>query len=286
MSLTPLPDLLLRPLVEAALREDHGDAGDITTSAVVSEGAKGCAMIKARMGGILAGMDLARLAFQTLDPAVRFTPLKLDGEPVFEEDCLAKVEGPARALLSAERVALNYLSHLSGIATETHKLVDAVRDFSTRISCTRKTTPGLRLLEKYAVRCGGGINHRFGLYDAILIKDNHIALAGGIRAALQGASQAAGHLVKVEIEIDTLAQLDEAIAAHDDFPFDAVLLDNMSPPTLKQAVDKAAGKFITEASGGVTLKTVAGIAASGVNLISVGWITHSAPTLDIGLDMN
>jgi len=285
MPLAPLPDLLLRPLIESALREDLGDAGDVTTAALVPQGAKGCALLNARKEGILAGMDTARLAFQCVNPSVKFMPLKLDGEPLYEGECLAKVEGSARAILNAERTALNFLCRLCGIASETHKFVEAVRGTKARISCTRKTTPNLRLLEKYAVRCGGGTNHRFGLYDAILIKDNHIALAGGVRQALKRARKSAGHLVKIEIEVDTLAQLDEAIAAHAEFPFDAVLLDNFGAPALKQAVEKTAGKFLTEASGGVTLETIAGIAASGVDLISVGWITHSAPILDIGMDM-
>ncbi len=285
MPLAPLPDLILRPLVEFALREDLGDAGDITTAALVPQSAKGCAMLNAREEGILSGMDAARLAFQHLDPSVKFMPLKLDGEPIFEGECLAKVEGSARAMLNAERTALNFLCRLCGIASETHTFVEAVRGTKAHITCTRKTTPGQRLLEKYAVRCGGGTNHRFGLYDAILIKDNHIALAGGVRQALKRARKAAGHLVKIELEVDTLAQLDEAIAARAEFPFDAVLLDNMSAPTLKQAVEKAAGKFLIEASGGVTRETVAGIAASGVDLIAVGRITHSAPILDIGMEM-
>ncbi|MGB9154324.1 MAG: carboxylating nicotinate-nucleotide diphosphorylase, partial [Alphaproteobacteria bacterium] len=229
MSLAPLPDLLIRPLVENALREDLGRAGDITTEAIIPAEAKWTAALNVRQAGVVAGLDLARLAFYLFDPSVRFTPLKKDGDAVKAGDCLAKVEGPARSLLSAERVALNFLCHLSGIATETNKLVEAVKPHKARICCTRKTTPGLRAIEKYAVRAGGGSNHRFGLDDAVLIKDNHIAVAGGVRAAVERARNAIGHLVKVELEVDTLAQLDEAIALLPTHPIDAVLLDNMDP---------------------------------------------------------
>jgi nicotinate-nucleotide pyrophosphorylase (carboxylating) len=284
MTLASLPDILLLPLVETALREDLGRAGDITTDAIIPADSKICAALNARQTGIVAGLGLARLAFQALDPNVFFTVLKNDGDNVNKGDCLAKIEGLARSLLSAERVALNFLCHLSGIASETHKLVEAAKPHKARICCTRKTNPGLRVVEKYAVRAGGGSNHRFGLDDAILIKDNHIAVAGGIRPALERASKAAGHLVKIELEVDTIQQLDEAIDLFPDFPINSVLLDNMPVPMLKQAVEKVAGRFALEASGGVTLQNVAAIAATGVDVISVGWITHSAPILDIGLD--
>ena len=284
MPLPPLPDFLLLPLVENALREDLGRAGDITTNAIIPADIQWQAALNTRKTGIVAGLDLARLAFHSLDPAVVFTPLKQDGDSVAAGDCLARVSGSARSLLSAERVALNFLCHLSGIASETHKLVEAIKPHKARIACTRKTNPGLRAIEKYAVRAGGGVNHRFGLDDAILIKDNHIAVAGSIRAAVESARKAVGHLVKVELEVDTLAQLDEAIALLPSAPIDVVLLDNMPPATLKLAVEKVAGRFVTEASGGVTLSTVTAIAATGVDVISVGWITHSAPILDIGLD--
>jgi len=284
MSFPPLPDLLLRPLVENALREDLGRAGDITTDAIIPANIRWHAALNARKAGIVAGLDLARLAFHVFDPTVVFTALKKDGDKVAAGDCLARVEGAARSLLSAERVALNFLCRLSGIATETNKLVEAAKPHKARICDTRKTTPGLRALEKYAVRCGGGSNHRFGLDDAVLIKDNHIAVAGGIRPALERAHKAIGHLVKVELEVDSLAQLDEALSLLPQFPFDVVLLDNIPPAMLKQAVEKVAGRVVTEASGGVTLATVAAIAASGVDVISTGWITHSAPILDVGLD--
>ena len=240
-----------------------GPRGDITTEAIIPAEAKWTAALNVRQAGVVAGLDLARLAFYLFDPSVRFTPLKKDGDAVKAGDCLAKVEGPARSLLSAERVALNFLCHLSGIATETNKLVEAVKPHKARICCTRKTTPGLRAIEKYAVRAGGGSNHRFGLDDAVLIKDNHIAVAGGVRAAVERARNAIGHLVKVELEVDTLAQLDEAIALLPTHPIDAVLLDNMDPATLRAAVEKVAGRMTTDASGGVTLKTVAAIAATG-----------------------
>lgn len=285
MSLTPLPDVLLRPYIEEALREDLGRAGDITTDAILREDIESRATLNARQDGVIAGLDLARLAFTCFGPEIVFTPFKKDGDLIKAGDCLAQVEGSARALLSAERTAVNYLSHLSGIASETRKLVDAARPHKAKICCTRKTTPGLRVLEKYAVRAGGGCNHRFGLDDAILIKDNHIAIAGGIRTALERAYKNAGHLVKIEIEVDTLTQLDDVIAQAAETPISAVLLDNMAPGTLKQAVDKVAGRFLTEASGGVTLQSVAAIAATGVDIISAGWITHSAPALDIGLDV-
>jgi nicotinate-nucleotide pyrophosphorylase (carboxylating) len=284
MSLSPLPDILLRPLVENALREDLGRAGDMTTDALIPADTKSRAGLNARKTGVVAGLDLARLAFQVFDPGVVFTPLKKDGDNVRPGDSLATIEGAARSLLSAERVALNFLCHLSGIATETHKLVEAVKPHKARICCTRKTNPGLRIVEKYAVRAGGGSNHRFGLDDAVLIKDNHIAAVGGIAPALERARKAVGHLVKIELEVDTLAQLDEAIAAFPKFPFDVVLLDNMPVPFMKKAVEKVAGRFTVEASGGITLETVAAIAATGVDVISVGWITHSAPILDIGMD--
>jgi nicotinate-nucleotide pyrophosphorylase (carboxylating) len=284
-SLTPLPDLLLTPLVEAALREDLGRAGDITTDAIVPPDAVWTATFNARQPGILAGIDLARLAFALFDPRVAFVADRKDGDRLAPGDRIASVSGPARSLLSAERVALNFMCHLSGIASETDKLVQAAKPHKARICDTRKTTPGLRAVEKYAVRAGGGCNHRFGLDDAILIKDNHLATAGGVAAAVERARAHAGHLVKIELEVDTFAQLDEVLALFPLLRVDAVLLDNMTPAMLKQAVDKVAGRMLTEASGGVTLASVPGIAATGVDVISAGWITHSAPILDIGLDI-
>jgi len=280
MTLSPVPDLLLEPLVRGALAEDLGRAGDITTDAVIPAHHKWHGLLVARQAGVIAGLDLARLAFHLLDPSVVFEPKMNDGERVAPKDIVASMSGNARAIITGERVALNFLCRLSGIATATRQLVDAVKPHKARICCTRKTTPGLRLIEKYAVRAGGGSNHRFGLDDAVLIKDNHIAAAGGIRPAVTRAREAVGHLVKVELEVDSLDQLKEAL----DLPIDAVLLDNMEPATLKKAVEMVKGRFTTEASGRVTAETVTAIAATGVDVISCGWITHSAPILDIGLD--
>ncbi|MGC8493271.1 MAG: carboxylating nicotinate-nucleotide diphosphorylase [Syntrophobacteraceae bacterium] len=280
MPLAHLPDIMLEPLVRAALVEDLGRAADVTTEAVVAEGQVGGAALVARQTGVVAGLDLARLAFCTLDPATRFDVARPDGSEVKPGEVIATVEGSARALLTAERTALNFLCHLSGIATATQILVKAARPHKARICCTRKTTPGLRSVEKYAVRAGGGVNHRFGLDDAVLIKDNHIAMAGGVRIAVERARAAVGHLVKIELEVDTLDQLREAL----ELPIDAVLLDNMEPKTLVEAVALVGGRFITEASGGITPATVPSIAATGVDIISAGYLTHSAPALDIGLD--
>jgi nicotinate-nucleotide pyrophosphorylase (carboxylating) len=278
--LTPLPDLLVDPVVRAALAEDLGRAGDITAAACVPAGVRMAARFAARQPGRIAGLDCARLAIAALDPAARFEVRIADGEDAPAGGVLAVVEADARALLSAERVALNLLGRLSGVATLTAAFAKAIEGTSARITCTRKTTPGLRALEKYAVRCGGGINHRYGLDDAILIKDNHIAACGGIGPALQRAKAAAGHLVKIEIEVDTLAQLDEALP----FQPDVVMLDNFSLDDLRLAVIRAKRRVLLEASGGVTLETVRAIAETGVDVISSGALTHSAPVLDIGLD--
>jgi len=280
MKLAPPPDVMLEPLVRNALLEDLGRAGDVTTDAVIPSGKKWKGALVARQKGILAGLDTARLAFRLIDAGVKFTAKKADGDSLKPKDVIAVLEGPARSIISAERVALNFLCHLSGVATATKELADNAKPYKARICCTRKTTPGLRMLEKYAVRAGGGMNHRFGLDDAILIKDNHIAAAGSIKKAVLAAREHAGHLVKIELEVDRLEQLREAL----DLPIDAVLLDNMSPAQLKKAVKMVGGKFVTEASGRVNKHTVKAIAASGVDVISCGWITHSAPILDIGLD--
>ncbi|WP_299397326.1 carboxylating nicotinate-nucleotide diphosphorylase [Pelagibius sp.] len=277
----PLPRVMLEPLVRAALLEDLGRGGDLTTEAVVSAQQATEAFLVARAAGTLAGLDAAALAFQIMDPAVTAEPLKADGEALAPGDSVLRLTGPARAILSAERVALNLVCHLSGIATATAELVAAVRPHPVHVTCTRKTTPGLRALEKYAVRAGGGANHRLGLDDAILIKDNHIALAGGVVEAVTRARARAGHLVKVEVEVDRLDQLEEALGAGPD----AVLLDNMRPEQLREAVRIVAGRAVTEASGGITRETIAQVAASGVDVISAGWLTHSAPSLDIGLDV-
>ena len=278
--LTPLADLLIEPLVRNALQEDLGRAGDVTTDAIIPANRAWKGALVARQSGVVAGLDLARLAFRLVDPAIKLAIKKADGTKIKPGDVIATISGPARAIITGERVALNFLSHMSGIATATARLVQAIKPHKTRICCTRKTTPGLRILEKYAVRAGGGANHRFGLDDAVLIKDNHIAVAGGVRQAVTRARENIGHLVKIELEVDTLAQLREALK----LPIDAVLLDNMDPATLREAVALVAGRFVTEASGRVTEATIKDIAASGVDIISAGWITHSAPILDIGLD--
>ena len=273
--------LIIEPLVRAALIEDLGRAGDITTDAVVPAEATVEAVIAARQPGVLAGLDAALLAFELLDPALRIDRLRADGDRISRGETVAHINGRARGMLGAERTALNLLSRMSGVATATRALADAIAGYKAKIVCTRKTTPGLRTLEKEAVRLGGGANHRFGLDDAMLIKDNHIALAGGVRQALKRARQHAGHLVKIELEVDTLEQLAEAL----EVGVDAVLLDNMTPETLRRAVAMVASRAVTEASGRITLETAPAVAATGVDLISCGWITHSAPILDLGLDI-
>jgi nicotinate-nucleotide pyrophosphorylase (carboxylating) len=277
-----LPAILVEPVVRATLLEDLGRAGDITTDAVVPPAAVMEGAITARAAGTIAGADAAALAFRLLDPEVECQVERPDGTRVAPGDTVMQVGGRARPILSAERVALNLLCHLSGVATATAALVHAVRPYRAGITCTRKTMPGLRALQKHAVRAGGGSNHRFGLDDAVLIKDNHIAIAGGIMEAIERARNSVGHLVKIEVEVDTLAQLETALAAGPD----AVLLDNMTPDQLLDAVKLTGGRAVTEASGRVTLDSVSAIAAAGVDLISVGWITHSAPSLDLGLDVH
>ncbi|RXF75144.1 carboxylating nicotinate-nucleotide diphosphorylase [Hansschlegelia zhihuaiae] len=281
MTPAPLDPIAVRRAVEAALAEDLGRAGDITSAATIPANAVARAAIVSRSEGRLAGVQLAAAAFEALDARVSFSTERQDGDRLQKGSVVARIEGPARALLSAERVALNFLGHLSGVATLTAAFAERIAHTPAKACCTRKTTPGLRVFEKYAVRCGGGANHRFGLDDAILIKDNHIAVAGGIQAALAAAKAAAGHLVKIEIEVDDLDQLDLVIAEG----ADVVLLDNMSPETLREAVRRIGGRMLAEASGNVSLETVAAIAETGVDLISVGRITHSAPTLDLGLDI-
>ncbi|MET3792879.1 carboxylating nicotinate-nucleotide diphosphorylase [Aquamicrobium terrae] len=279
-SLSTLPSLLYEPLVRAALLEDLGRAGDLTTDAVVPADVVATMVLAARQEGAIAGLDVAASAFTIIDPRVEIRRERPDGSIVAAGDVIATVHGPARALLTAERTALNFLCHLSGIATATSAVVQAVRGHKAQIVCTRKTTPGLRALEKYAVRAGGGANHRFGLDDAVLIKDNHIAIAGDIRTAIARARAGAGHMVRIEVEVDSLEQLEVALAEG----VDAVLLDNMSVGQLKQAVAMVGGRALTEASGRVTPRTAPAVAATGVDLISIGWLTHSAPILDIGLD--
>ncbi len=283
VSAEDLPSPLVAAQVAAALREDLGLAGDITTRAIFSADSMGRAVIVARTAGVVAGLPLAEAAFHQLEPTLGLSRQVDDGASVRAGDVLLEVAGPVRAILSAERVALNFLGHLSGIATLTARFVAAVQGSGARICCTRKTTPGLRALEKYAVRAGGGVNHRFGLFDAVLIKDNHIAAAGGVAEAIAAVRAQLGHMVKVEVEVDDLAQLQAALRCH----IDAVLLDNMGAAMLEEAVRlsrRAAHRVLCEASGGVTLDNVAQIARSGVDIISIGGLTHSAPSLDLGLD--
>jgi nicotinate-nucleotide pyrophosphorylase (carboxylating) len=278
--IVPLPDLLIEPVVRHALEEDLGRAGDLTGAACLPPAARLRAVFAARKDGRIAGLDCARLALRLLDPTATLDVLIPDGEDAAPGAVIARVEGNARAVLSAERVALNLMQRLSGVATLTRAYVRAVEGTRARIVDTRKTTPGLRALEKYAVRCGGGVNHRLGLDDAILIKDNHVAVCGGVRPALERARAAAGHLVKIELEVDSLAQLEEALP----FAPDVIMLDNFSVDDLRRAVALTAGRVVLEASGGVNLDTVRAIAETGVDVISVGALTHSAPALDIGLD--
>ncbi len=275
-----IPYLLVEQAVREGLLEDLGRAGDITTEAVVPPERQAVCTLVARDPGVVAGLDFARAAFALIDRSIVFTAKLPDASRVTPGEVIAEISGPARGILTAERVALNFLGPLSGIATATRGIADAITHTKARITCTRKTTPGLRFAQKYAVRCGGGANHRFGLDDAILIKDNHIALAGGIAPALRAAKRAAGHLVKIEIEVDTLAQLHEVL--HEGV--DAVLLDNMDAAQLRQAVAMINGRAIAEASGRITPASAGAIAETGVDLISAGWLTHSAKVLDIGLD--
>lgn len=277
-----LSPLVIQDAVKRALDEDLGRAGDVTSSATLPEGIQAKAKLVARKAGTIAGLPCAARAFRALAPSIKFEAKARDGDSVKANTTLALIEGPAIAILSGERVALNFLGHLSGIATLTAAYAAKIAHTKAKVTDTRKTTPGLRALEKYAVRCGGGVNHRFGLDDAVLIKDNHIAVAGGVAQALDAARTAVGHLVKVEIEVDTLDQLREVLA---NGKADVVLLDNMKPETLREAVALCRGKIITEASGSVTLDTVAAIAESGVDVISSGALTHSAPSLDVALDI-
>ena len=280
MPLAPLPTIMIEPLVRAALLEDLGRAGDLTSDAIAPADLIVKASLVSRQSGVVAGLDLVALAFRLVDERVEIGARRRDGETTAPGDAIAEIRGPARAILTAERTALNFLCRLSGISSATASIVAAVAGAKARIVCTRKTTPGLRAVEKYAVRAGGGANHRFGLDDAVLIKDNHIAIAGSVAKAIERARSYVGHLVKIEVEVDTLTQLEEALAVG----VDAVLLDNMTVEQLRRAVDMTAGRAVTEASGRVTPETAPAIAATGVDLISIGWLTHSAPVLDIGLD--
>ena len=276
----PLPAPLVDAAISTALAEDLGLLGDITTNATVAAETKAEAAIAARKPGVVSGLQLAEAAFRALDPHVAFEIVTADGGTISAGSVIARVKGNARAILTAERVALNFMGRMSGVATLTRRYSDAIKGTNAKIADTRKTTPGLRAFEKYAVRCGGGQNHRTGLFDAVLIKDNHIVAAGGLSKAIEAARSLAGHMVKIEVEVDTLEQLKEVLG----HKVDAVLLDNMSPATLINAVKLVAGRCLTEASGGVNLDTVRAIAETGVDLISVGALTHSAPVLDLGLD--
>ena len=281
-AIPPLPRAILEPLARMALLEDLGRAGDLTTDAVVPAGATAAVDLVSRQNGVVAGLDLAHLVFTLVDPRIEMTVNKPDGSRLEPGDVIATLRGPARGLLTGERTALNFLCHMSGVASATASIVDSIRGHKASIACTRKTMPGLRAIQKYALRVGGGTNHRFGLDDALLIKDNHVAIAGGVRQALERAKAAVGHMVKIELEVDTLEQLADALTVG----VDAVLLDNMAPEALTAAVRMIGGRAISEASGRITPATAPAIAATGVDLMSVGWLTHSSATLDIGLDYN
>jgi nicotinate-nucleotide pyrophosphorylase (carboxylating) len=279
-----LPGLLIEDAVRAALQEDLGRAGDLTAAATIAPDREATATFNARDGGVICGLPMAKAAFRLMDLDISFEQLAHDGDRVEPGTAIARVSGKARAILSAERTALNYLMHLSGIATATSYYVNAIQGSGARVCCTRKTVPGLRAFQKYAVRCGGGANHRFGLDDAVLIKDNHIAVAGGLTAAIERARAYVGHLVCIEIEVDTLDQLAEALTAG----ADVILLDNMGPQTLEKAVrlkNEMRPPTRLEASGGISIETIAAIAATGVDLISTSKITMAAAPLDIGLDI-
>ncbi|MCA0296343.1 MAG: carboxylating nicotinate-nucleotide diphosphorylase [Actinobacteria bacterium] len=275
-----LPRIVIEPLVRAALLEDLGRAGDLTTDAILSPDAHATVALVSREPGVIAGTDCARLAWELVDPRIVVSDLLPDGSRVQPGTVIGTASGPARGLLSGERVALNFLGHLSGVATGTATIADAIAHTKAKVADTRKTIPGLRALQKHAVRAGGGSNHRFGLDDAVLIKDNHIAVAGGVTQAVTRAKAGVGHLVKIEVEVDSLAQLTELL----EVGADAVLLDNMPPDLLREAVAMVDGRLITEASGRITPATAVAIAEAGVDLISVGWLTHSVRVLDIGLD--
>ena len=276
----PLSPIILEPLVRMALAEDLGRAGDITSDSVIPIDAQAKVVMAARQEGVIAGLDAAELAFKLVDATLSIKRLKAEGAVVKAGDEVMEVAGRARSILTAERVALNFVGRMSGIATLTHKMVKAVGNHKARICSTRKTTPGLRAVEKYAVKVGGGMNHRLGLDDAILIKDNHIAIAGGVTVAIRNAKQNAGHMIKIEVEVDTLAQLNEALEEG----VDVVMLDNMSLEDMTTAVKTVNGRVVVEASGGVTLERIPKIAATGVDMISTGALTHSAPNFDVGLD--
>ena len=276
-----LSPLMIEEAVRTALKEDLGLAGDITSDATIPANAKAKAVMNSREAGVISGLEIAKVTFEMIDPSVKFTPLVKDGDRVKSGQDVARIAGPARAILSAERVALNYLCHLSGIASYTAQFAKRISHTKAKVCCTRKTIPGLRAFEKYAVKCGGGSNHRFGLDDAILIKDNHIAVAGGVTQAVSAARAFAGHLIKIEVEVDTLRQLKEVLKAKPD----VVMLDNMTLAQLRKGVELVDGAMAIEASGNVNIDTIKAIAETGVDMISTSKITMSAPTLDLGLDI-
>ncbi|MCH9650019.1 MAG: carboxylating nicotinate-nucleotide diphosphorylase [Deltaproteobacteria bacterium] len=283
--LAPLYPAQFQDLVRATLLEDLGRGGDLTSDAVIPDSTPGRALVVARQQGCIAGLEVARCAFQMLDGSLRWHAKASDGDVPLPGTTLAVVEGSARGLLAAERTALNFLGHLSGVATVTRTIAEAIAHTPARVACTRKTTPLLRTLEKYAVRAGGGANHRFGLDDAVMIKDNHRSVAGSLTLAVERVRAAVGHMVKIEVEVDTLEQLLEALPLH----VDALLLDNMSLEELREAVELARGansRAVLEASGGITPQTAPAIAETGVDVLSIGWITHSAPRLDVALDID
>ncbi len=280
-----LPPLVYEPSLRAALVEDFGRAGDITSAAVIPEAATASARIVARRAGIVAGLDVAAAVFRIVDPSIRVSLGSRGGDSVAPGALLAAVDGPARGILSAERVALNVLGRMCGIATLTRAFVDAVAGTGAQITDTRKTTPLLRALEKHAVRCGGGTNHRFGLDDAVLIKDNHVAVAGGVVEAVRRARAHVGHMVVVSVEVTALEQIDALLAMPERRTADVVLLDNMDVGMLREAVRRIDGRFVTEASGGITLATARDAASTGVDYLSVGALTHSAAVLDVALDV-
>ncbi len=282
MTAPPLPDVILEPIVRLALLEDLAPAGDITSDSAVPSTTALHAVLRAREAGVVAGLDAALLSLRLVDPSVAVSVSLGDGAAVEAGGVIAEFRGAARSILMAERTMLNFMGHLSGIATLTREYVRAVAGTRARITCTRKTTPGLRALEKRAVRLGGGVNHRFSLADAVLIKDNHVAAAGGVRAALERAQSAAGHMRVIEIEVDTLAQLREALPLRPH----CILLDNMDLDSLREAVALAGDSVVLEASGNIRLDTVRPVAETGVGYISVGALTHSAPRLDLGLDVD
>jgi nicotinate-nucleotide pyrophosphorylase (carboxylating) len=280
LNTNPPPDFLVEPIVRNALAEDFGRAGDLTSDLLLDSDQTAKAVIAARAKGVSCGLIAAKMAFRIVDPAVRLDVQISDGGLIESGAAIAILEGPARAILSAERVALNFLGHLSGVATATHALVSSAAGTKARIVCTRKTIPGLRILQKYAVRCGGGFNHRFGMDDAVLVKDNHIAAAGGLEPVVSRLKKQLGHMIKVEVEVDTLDQLETALQ----LGVDTILLDNMNSDSLRRAVALTNGRAILEASGGINLDSVREVAESGVDYISSGAITHSAVNLDLGLD--